>query len=54
MLTEEGKPCPHFQQGNVMAHTSQHSVEVLCEIFGERIINQGLWPPHVSRMKLRL
>lgn len=31
ILTEVGKQCPHFQQGNIVARTSQHSVEALCQ-----------------------
>jgi hypothetical protein len=42
MLTEEEKQYVYFQQHNTTAHTSQHFVEALCEIFGEWIIRQGL------------
>jgi hypothetical protein len=52
MLTEEEKQCPHFQQDNIVACTSQHSVESFCEIFGERIINQGFLPPHLPDLSL--
>jgi hypothetical protein len=45
-LTEEEKQHAYFQQNNATAHTSQHFMEALCEIFGERIKSQGLWPPH--------
>jgi hypothetical protein len=45
ILTEEEKQHAHFQQDNATAHTSQHSMEALHEIFGERIISRGLWPP---------
>jgi hypothetical protein len=38
MLTEEGNQYSYLQQVNVMACTSQRSVEALCEIFGEMII----------------
>jgi hypothetical protein len=44
-LTEEDKQHAYFQQDNATAHTSQHSMEALREIFGERIISWGLWPP---------
>jgi hypothetical protein len=44
ILTEEEKQHAYFQQDNATAHTSQHSMVVLCEIFGERIISWGLWP----------
>jgi hypothetical protein len=44
-LTEEEKQYAYFQQDNVTAHTSQHSMEALLELFGERIIGRGLWPP---------
>jgi hypothetical protein len=43
ILTEEEKQHAYFQQDNATAHTSQHSMEALHEIFGERIISQGLW-----------
>ena len=34
-----------FQQDNVTAHTSNHTLKFLNELFGERIISKGLWPP---------
>jgi hypothetical protein len=43
-LTEEEKRYAYFQQDNAAVHTS-HSMEALREIFGERIISWGLWPP---------
>jgi hypothetical protein len=46
------KQYPYFQQDNIVPHTSQHSVEALYEIFGERIINQGLWTPHLSDLRM--
>jgi hypothetical protein len=46
ILTEEEKQHAYFQQDNTTAHTSQHSMGALHEIFGERIISQGLWPLH--------
>jgi hypothetical protein len=46
MITEEEKKYVYFQQDNTTAHISQHSVEALHEIFGERMISWGLWPLH--------
>ena len=34
-----------FQQDSATAHTSNHTVKFLNELFGERIISKGLWPP---------
>jgi hypothetical protein len=42
MLTVQEKQYAYLQQDNTTAHTSQHSTEALHEIFGERIISQGL------------
>jgi hypothetical protein len=42
ILTEEEKQDVYFQQDNATAHTSQHSMEALRGIFGERIISRGL------------
>jgi hypothetical protein len=44
-LTEEANQYAYFQQDNATAHASQHSMEALPEIFGERAISRGLWPP---------
>lgn len=40
----------HFQYG-VTAHTAWSSMEFLEEIFGERIISKGLWPPLFPYLK---
>ena len=34
-----------FQQDNATAHTSNHTLKFLNELFGERIISKGLWLP---------
>jgi hypothetical protein len=39
MLTKEEKQYVYLQQHNATAHPSQHSVEALYGISGERIIN---------------
>jgi hypothetical protein len=46
ILTEEGKQHVYFQQDNATAHTSQHSVEALHEIFSGMTISRGPWLPH--------
>jgi hypothetical protein len=40
MLTEEEKQYMYLQHDNASARTSQNSMEALCEISGERIINR--------------
>jgi hypothetical protein len=47
--TEEEKQYAYFQQDNA----SQHSMEALHEIFGERIISRGLWPPRSPDLSVR-
>jgi hypothetical protein len=53
--------CPHnyltyissnFQQGNATAHTSQHSMEALHEMFCERIISWWLWLPRLTDLSV--
>jgi hypothetical protein len=44
MLTEEGKQYVYFQQDTATSHTSQCSVEVICEAFGERMVIWRPWP----------
>jgi hypothetical protein len=39
ILTEEEKQHAYFQPDNATAHTAQHSMQDLHEIFGERIIS---------------
>ena len=34
-----------FQQDNATAHTQYHTLKFLNELFGERIISNGFWPP---------
>jgi hypothetical protein len=38
MPIEDEDQYEYFQQDNTTAHTPQHFVEALCEIFSERII----------------
>jgi hypothetical protein len=44
-FAEEEKQYAYFQQDNVTAHTSQHSMDALREMLGERLISRGLRPP---------
>jgi hypothetical protein len=34
-----------FQQDSATAHTAASTMEILHEIFGEKLISKGLWPP---------
>jgi hypothetical protein len=47
MLTEEEEQYAYFQQDSAAAYMSQHFVEALCEICGERIVSHGLQLPHL-------
>jgi hypothetical protein len=44
-LTDEEKSYGHFIQDNATAHTVNNSVVAFDEVFGERVISRGLWPP---------
>ena len=44
-LTEQEIQTTFFQQDGATAHTSNATLNVLREFFGERIISKGLWPP---------
>lgn len=44
-LTKEEKLYGFFMQDSTMAHTADFSMAVLEEVFGERLITCGLWPP---------
>jgi hypothetical protein len=44
-LTDEEKSYGHFMQDNATAHTANNSMVALDEVFGERVISRGLWPP---------
>jgi hypothetical protein len=39
--TEHG----HFQQDNATAHTANAIMVAVLEVFEDRIISRGLWPP---------
>ncbi|PSN41908.1 hypothetical protein C0J52_06823 [Blattella germanica] len=45
LLNEDEIQRCFFQQDNATPHTSNKSLKVLNELFGERIISKGLWPP---------
>jgi hypothetical protein len=53
VLAEEEKQYAYFQQIAQQLHTLQQSVEALNEIFGERIISQGLWLPHLLDLSVQ-
>jgi hypothetical protein len=44
-LTHDGRQCGYLQQDNATAHTARNSKSALQEVFNDRIINTGLWPP---------
>jgi hypothetical protein len=44
-LTDDERQCGYFQQDNATAHTAQNSMSALQEVFDDRIISTGLWPP---------
>jgi hypothetical protein len=44
-LTDDERQYGYFQQDNATAHTAPHSVSALQEVFDDRIISTGLWPP---------
>jgi hypothetical protein len=43
--TNEEKSYAHFVQDNATAHIANNSMVALDNVFGERIISPGLWPP---------
>jgi hypothetical protein len=45
-LTEEERLYGVFQQDSATAHMLYISLEALWEVFSDRIISRGLWPPH--------
>jgi hypothetical protein len=44
-LTAEEKQYGYFQQDNATAHTASASMVAIREVFEDRIISRGLWPP---------
>ena len=44
-LTEEERSTGYFQQDGAAAHTANISLHFLNEIFPNRIISKGIWPP---------
>ena len=44
-LTEEERSTGYFQQDGATAHTANISLHFLNEIFPNRIISKGIWPP---------
>jgi hypothetical protein len=54
IFTEEEKQHAYFLQDKKTAHISQYSVEVLCEIFSERMIIWGLMATSFYRVEYML
>jgi inhibitor of nuclear factor kappa-B kinase subunit alpha len=44
-LTDDERQYGYFQQDNATAHTARNSISALQEVFDDRIISTGLWPP---------
>jgi hypothetical protein len=44
-LTAEERQHGYFQQNNATAHTANATMVAIREVFEDRIINRGLWPP---------
>jgi hypothetical protein len=43
-ITEEDKTCGDFIQDGAIAHTANYSINVLNEMFEDRLISRRLWP----------
>ena len=46
-LTEQEKQQGWFQQDGATAHTARVSMAAVSEVFGDRVISHGLWPPRL-------
>jgi hypothetical protein len=44
LLQEDEITCSSFQQDGATAHTTNNSMKLLNEIFGERVISGNVWP----------
>ena len=44
-LTQNEINNAYFQQDGATAHTARHSMELLKQVFGNRIISKGVYPP---------
>jgi hypothetical protein len=44
-LTEEEKTSGYFLQDNATAHTANYSMNEINQVFGDRVVSRGLWPP---------
>jgi hypothetical protein len=44
-LTAEERQHGYFQQDNATAHTTNATMVAIWEVFEDRIISRGLWPP---------
>jgi hypothetical protein len=42
---EEEKTYRYFMQDNATAHTANHSMNEINQVFGDRVVSRGLWPP---------
>jgi hypothetical protein len=44
-LTAEERQYGYFQRDNTTTHTAAATMVAVLEVFEDRIINRGLWPP---------
>jgi hypothetical protein len=43
-LTEEERLYRYFQQDSTLMHTASNSMAAISDVFGDRVISEGLWP----------
>jgi hypothetical protein len=51
-LTEDKKTYGYFMQDNTTAHTANHSMNEINQVFGDCVVSRGLWPPRSPDLNL--
>jgi hypothetical protein len=51
-LTEEERLCGYFQQDLATVHKASNFVATISNMFGDRVISEGLWPAHSPDLML--
>jgi hypothetical protein len=51
-LNDDKRQYGYFQQDSATAHTANNSMRALQEVFNDRIISTGLWPPRSSDLSV--
>jgi hypothetical protein len=51
-LTEEERLHSYFEQDSAVVHTAGNSMATISDVFGDRVISEGLWPAHSSDIML--